>query len=162
VDDANAALTALVRYKAARDSLDSAPVHMPLTGQFRQSSAFGNRKDPFSAARAFHAGLDFAAPNGSAVLSAAGGTVTFVGTMSGYGNVVEVDHGNGLVTRYGHLSGFLATVGQPVRTGTPIARVGSTGRSTGPHLHFEVRRNDAAIDPKGFLSAGKRLLALLG
>ncbi|MGV8955895.1 MAG: M23 family metallopeptidase [Cypionkella sp.] len=162
VEDANAVMTALVRYKAARDSIDNAPVHMPLTGQFRQSSGFGNRTDPFSGGRAFHAGLDFAAPNGSIVTAAADGEVTFVGTKSGYGNVVEITHASGLVTRYGHLSGFLAEVGQKVRTGTPIAKVGSTGRSTGPHLHFEVRRNDAAIDPANFLKAGKRLLALLG
>ncbi|WP_375451034.1 M23 family metallopeptidase [uncultured Devosia sp.] len=162
VDDANAVMTALIRYKAARDTLNGAPVHMPLSGQFRQSSGFGNRTDPFSGGRAFHAGLDFAAPNGSLVSAAADGVVTFVGTMSGYGNVVEVTHASGLVTRYGHLSGFLSTVGQAVRTGTPIAKVGSTGRSTGPHLHFEVRRNNAAIDPSNFLKAGKRLLALLG
>ncbi|MET3897029.1 murein DD-endopeptidase MepM/ murein hydrolase activator NlpD [Devosia sp. UYZn731] len=162
VEDANAVMSALVRYKAARDSIASAPVHMPLTGQYRQSSSFGNRTDPFSGGRAFHAGLDFAAPSGSIVSAAADGTVTFVGTMSGYGNAVEVTHANGLVTRYGHLSGFLSEVGQVVHTGTPIAKVGSTGRSTGPHLHFEVRRNDAAIDPANFLKAGKRLSALLG
>ncbi|HTN63210.1 MAG TPA: M23 family metallopeptidase [Devosia sp.] len=162
VDDANAVMAALVRYKAARDSIDTAPVHMPLTGQYRQSSGFGNRKDPFSGGRAFHAGLDFAAPRGSVVSAAADGTVTFVGTMSGYGNVVEVTHASGLVTRYGHLSGFLSEVGQIVHTGTPIAKVGSTGRSTGPHLHFEVRRSNAAIDPTNFLKAGKRLSALLG
>lgn len=162
VDDANAVMTALLRYKAARDSIDNAPVHMPLTGQFRQSSGFGNRKDPFSGGRGFHAGLDFAAPSGSIVTAAADGEVTFVGTKSGYGNLVEITHAGGLVTRYGHLSAFLAEVGQKVRTGTPIAKVGSTGRSTGPHLHFEVRRNDAAIDPSNFLKAGKRLLALLG
>ena len=161
VEDANAVMSALVRYKAARDSIASAPVHMPLTGQYRQSSSFGNRTDPFSGGRAFHAGLDFAAPSGSIVSAAADGTVTFVGTMSGYGNAVEVTHANGLVTRYGHLSAFLSEVGQVVHTGTPIAKVGSTGRSTGPHLHFEVRRNDAAIDPANFLKAGKRLSALL-
>ncbi|MDB5535364.1 MAG: family metallopeptidase [Devosia sp.] len=161
IEDANAVMSALVRYKAARDSIASAPVHMPLTGQYRQSSSFGNRTDPFSGGRAFHAGLDFAAPSGSIVSAAADGTVTFVGTMSGYGNAVEVTHANGLVTRYGHLSAFLSEVGQVVHTGTPIAKVGSTGRSTGPHLHFEVRRNDAAIDPANFLKAGKRLSALL-
>ncbi|MDB5527277.1 MAG: family metallopeptidase [Devosia sp.] len=162
VEDANAVMSALVRYKAARDSIASAPVHMPLTGQYRQSSGFGNRTDPFSGGRAFHAGLDFAAPSGSIVSAAADGTVTFVGTMSGYGNAVEITHANGLVTRYGHLSAFLSEVGQVVHTGTPIAKVGSTGRSTGPHLHFEVRRNNAAIDPANFLKAGKRLSALLG
>jgi murein DD-endopeptidase MepM/ murein hydrolase activator NlpD len=162
VDDANAVMAALVRYKAARDSIENAPVHMPITGSFRQSSSFGNRTDPFTGGRAFHAGIDFAAPQGTTVYSAGKGVVTFVGTKSGYGNVVEVTHPNGLITRYGHLSGFLSEEGQAVNTDTPIAKVGSTGRSTGPHLHFEVRKADTAINPKAFLDAGKRLLALLG
>lgn len=162
VDDANAVMAALLRYKAARDSIDGAPIHMPITGNFRQSSGFGNRNDPFTGGRAFHAGLDFAAPTGTTVFSAGKGVVSFVGTRSGYGKVVEVTHDNGLVTRYAHLSGFLSEKGQAVNTGTPIAKVGSTGRSTGPHLHFEVRKANTAINPKAFLEAGKRLLALLG
>lgn len=162
VDDANAVMAALVRYKAARDGINNVPVHMPLSGQYRQSSPFGNRRDPFTGHMAFHAGLDFAAARGSIVSAAADGKVTFVGTKSGYGNVVEVTHTGGLVSRYGHLSGFLSKVGQMVHVGTPIAKVGSTGRSTGPHLHFEIRRNNAAIDPTNFLKAGKRLKALLG
>ncbi|MGV8854880.1 MAG: M23 family metallopeptidase [Devosia sp.] len=162
VDDANAVMEALVRYKAARDSIATAPVHMPIAGNFRRSSGFGNRTDPFTGNRAFHSGLDFAAASGSSVLSAGDGVVSFVGAMSGYGNVVEVTHDDGLVTRYGHLSAFLSKVGQRVSTGTPIAKVGSTGRSTGPHLHFEVRKGATAINPKAFLDAGRRLLALLG
>ncbi|SEQ39364.1 Peptidase family M23 [Devosia sp. YR412] len=162
VDDANAVMAALVRYKAARASIDSAPIHMPISGNFRQSSGFGNRTDPFTGGRAFHAGLDFAAPTGTTVLAAGAGTVSFVGVRSGYGKTVEVTHANGLVTRYGHLSGYLSEEGQTVNTGTPIAKVGSTGRSTGPHLHFEVRKSDMAINPKAFIDAGKRLLALLG
>src|SRR5215217_6867550 len=121
IDDANAVMAALVRYKAARNSIDGAPIHMPITGNFRQSSGFGNRTDPFSGGRAFHSGLDFAAPSGTTVFSAGKGVVSFVGTKSGYGNVVEVTHDNGLVTRYGHLSGFLSEEGQAVNTGTPIA-----------------------------------------
>jgi murein DD-endopeptidase MepM/ murein hydrolase activator NlpD len=162
IDDANAVMAALVRYKAARDSIDGAPIHMPISDNFRQSSGFGNRTDPFTGGRAFHSGLDFAAPKGTTVLSAGAGIVSFVGTRSGYGNVVEVTHANGLVTRYAHLSGFLSEEGQSVNTGTPIAKVGSTGRSTGPHLHFEVRKADDAINPKAFIEAGKRLLAMLG
>jgi murein DD-endopeptidase MepM/ murein hydrolase activator NlpD len=162
IEDANAVMDALLIYKAARDSLNLAPVHMPITGSFRQSSGYGNRRDPFTGNRAFHSGLDFAAPTGTSVLSAADGVVSFVGQKSGYGNVVEVDHGNGLLTRYAHLSAFIAHEGQSVQTGTPIARVGSTGRSTGPHLHFEVRRADQSLDPKPFLDTGKRILALLG
>ncbi len=161
VDDANVVMDALLRYKAARDSVALAPVHMPISGSFRQSSGFGNRKDPFTGGRAFHSGLDFAAVTGTNVFSAGDGVVSFVGDRSGYGKVVEVTHGNGLLTRYTHLSGYLSHVGQKVSTGTPIAKVGSTGRSTGPHLHFEVRRGDTALDPKPFLDAGKRLLDIL-
>ena len=116
----------------------------------RISSGYGNRTDPFTKRRAFHAGLDMPAPNGTIVLSAGEGKVTFAGTKSGYGTLVEISHGNGLVTRYGHLSATLVKVGQVVQTGTPIAKVGSTGRSTGPHLHFEVRRDDQTVDPKDF------------
>ncbi|MGV3573572.1 MAG: M23 family metallopeptidase [Devosia sp.] len=162
LDDANAVMSALLRYKAARESLDTAPVHMPISGNFRQSSNFGNRTDPFTGSRAFHSGMDFAAPTGTTVMSAAAGVVTFVGTKSSYGMVVEVTHDNGLITRYTHLSGYLSREGQAVNAGTPIAKVGSTGRSTGPHLHFEIRKADEAMNPKAFLDAGKRLVALLG
>ncbi|MHB1111148.1 MAG: M23 family metallopeptidase, partial [Devosia sp.] len=94
--------------------------------------------------------------------SAGYGKVTFAGQKSGYGNVVEITHGAGLLTRYAHLSGFIAKEGQTVQTGTPIAKVGSTGRSTGPHLHFEVRREEQAVDPGKYLAAGKRLARFLG
>ena len=162
IEDANAVMDALMLYKAARDSLSVAPVHMPIAGTFRQSSGYGNRKDPFTGSRAFHSGLDFAAATGTSVLAAADGVVSFVGERSGYGKVVELDHGNGLVTRYAHLSAYIAQTGQRVQTGMPIAKVGSTGRSPGPHLHFEVHRGDNSIDPKPFLETGKRILALLG
>ena len=161
IRDANSVMTALLRYKAAQEISDSVPVHLPVSGNFRQSSGFGNRNDPFSGSRAFHSGLDFAAPSGTTVLSAGKGVVSFVGQKSGYGNVVEVTHANGLVTRYAHLSGFLSEEGQAVNTGTPIAKVGSTGRSTGPHLHFEVRKADQALNPKTFIDAGKRLVGML-
>ena len=161
IDDANSVATALERYKAARGAADLAPVHRPLVVATRTSSTFGNRKDPFTGRLAFHSGIDYAAPQGSKVLSAGAGTVTFVGQISGYGNVVEVTHANGLITRYGHLSAFLAREGQKVSTGTPIAKVGSTGRSTGPHLHFEVRRSDTAVDPARYLNAGRELARIL-
>lgn len=157
VDDANAVMASLNRLKAARTAIDDAPVHKPMTGPLRMSSGFGNRRDPFTGSSAFHAGLDFSAPMGTTVLSAGQGTISFVGQRSGYGNVVEVTHDGGVMTRYGHLSATLVREGQHVQTGTPIARVGSTGRSTGPHLHFEVRRDDKAIDPAGFLAVGARL-----
>ncbi|RYE10672.1 MAG: M23 family metallopeptidase [Hyphomicrobiales bacterium] len=161
IDDANSVAEALERFKAARQAIDLAPVHRPLATATRTSSTFGNRKDPFTGRRAFHSGLDYAAPHGATVLSAGAGTVTFVGQKSGYGNVVEVTHSTGLITRYGHLSGFLVKEGQSVNTGSPIAKVGSTGRSTGPHLHFEVRRSDSAVDPAGYLKAGKELASIL-
>jgi murein DD-endopeptidase MepM/ murein hydrolase activator NlpD len=161
VDNANAVMAALYRYQAAKGALASAPVHMPITAPYRQSSNFGNRKDPFTGGRAFHAGLDFAAASGTAVFAAGSGTVTFAGRRSGYGNVVEITHGNGLVTRYAHLSAILVNRGEAVATGDRIAKVGSTGRSTGPHLHFEVRKANAPIDPKDFLESGKRLAGVL-
>jgi murein DD-endopeptidase MepM/ murein hydrolase activator NlpD len=162
VDDANAVVEALARFKAARGAIDLAPIHRPLKAATRVSSGFGNRKDPFTRGKAFHAGIDFPAPTGTTVLSAGFGTVTFVGRKSGYGNVVEVTHGAGLVTRYAHLSAFIVKDGQTVQTGTPIAKVGSTGRSTGPHLHFEVRREEKAVDPGKYLTAGKRLARFMG
>lgn len=161
VDDANAVFAALARFSAAQSALSDAPVHVPLKGLYRISSGFGNRTDPFTGGRAFHAGIDFSAPRGKTVLSAGAGEITFVGERSGYGNTVEVTHAGGIITRYGHLSAFLVSVGQTVDTGTPIARVGSTGRSTGPHLHFEVRRDDRAVDPNIYLGAGRSLSQFL-
>ena len=158
VDAANEVAQALDRFKAARDAAALAPVHRPIsTAVTRVSSIFGNRKDPFTGRMAFHSGIDFAAPEGTTVGSAGAGTVTFVGQMSGYGNAIEVTHEGGIITRYGHLSAFLVKEGDIVQTGSPIGRVGSTGRSTGPHLHFEVRRSDNAVDPARYLNAGKIL-----
>lgn len=162
VDDANAVVEALARFEAARGAVELAPIHRPLRAATRISSGFGNRKDPFTKGKAFHAGIDFPAPSGTLVLSAGHGTVTFVGRKAGYGNVVEVTHSAGLVTRYAHLSAFIAEEGQIVESGTPIAKVGSTGRSTGPHLHFEVRRKEQVVDPGRYLAAGKRLARFLG
>jgi hypothetical protein len=161
VDDANAVVESLSRFKAARGAIDLAPIHRPVNSA-RTSSRFGNRKDPFTKGRAFHSGIDFPAPSGTPVFSAGYGKVAFVGQKSGYGNVVEISHGAGLLTRYAHLSAFLVREGQIVRTGTPIAKVGSTGRSTGPHLHFEVRRKEEALDPGKYLAAGKRLARFVG
>lgn len=161
VDDANNVALALDRFQAAKNAANVAPVHKPVATLARISSTFGNRKDPFTGRLAFHSGLDFAAPQGTTVVSAGKGVVSFVGQISGYGNVVEVTHPDGLITRYGHLSAFIAKQGDAVDTGTPIARVGSTGRSTGPHLHFEVRRAEDAVDPAQYLNAGKVLQKIL-
>jgi murein DD-endopeptidase MepM/ murein hydrolase activator NlpD len=120
-------------------------------------SGYGIRTDPFTGNTAFHQGLDFAAPTGTPILSAAGGVVITVELHNGYGNMVEVDHGNNLVTRYAHTSRFLVKIGDIVKRGQAIAEVGSTGRSTGPHLHFEVLVNGEAQNPMRFLAAGNDL-----
>lgn len=161
VDDANSVLQALNRLEAARSALESAPVHRPIAGSARMSSNFGNRRDPFTGRRAFHAGIDFPSPTGTTVTAAGGGKVTFAGRKSGYGNVVEISHPDGLMTRYAHLSAIMVKKGENVAAGSTIARVGSTGRSTGPHLHFEVRRAGEPLDPTRYLSAGKRLVRFM-
>ena len=116
------------------------------------TSGFGTRSDPFSGGRAHHLGIDFSARTGDPVLAAAGGVVSFAGVKSGYGNVVEVDHGNGYVTRYAHNSRLTRKVGELIRAGQEIAKAGSTGRSTGAHVHFEVWENGHYVNPKKFLS----------
>lgn len=140
----------LARMDALQRWLQGIPQVVPAAARYI-SSGFGYRSDPFDGDAAFHAGLDFKAPLGAPVFAAAWGRVAFVGQRSGYGNVVEIDHGNGLLTRYAHLSAFRTRAGQPVRAGQVIAAVGSTGRSTGPHLHFEVRLNGQPVNPRPFL-----------
>jgi len=115
------------------------------------SSSYGERMDPFDGEEAFHKGVDFAADAGADVLAVATGIVTWAGPRSGYGVLVEVSHGNGYVTRYAHNSRVLVKVGDTVERGQAIAAVGSTGRSTGPHVHFEVLRNGAQINPTAFV-----------
>jgi murein DD-endopeptidase MepM/ murein hydrolase activator NlpD len=117
------------------------------------SSHFGYRSDPFTGRGAFHAGVDFAAPAGSKVISTGPGTVSFAGYKSGYGYVVEITHPTGYLTRYGHNSRNLVREGQTVQKGDPIAIIGSTGRSTGTHVHFEVERNGNTLNPMKYLSA---------
>ena len=115
------------------------------------SSFFGDRQDPFTGHQAFHNGIDFAGSAGSEVVAVAAGVVTWAGERAGYGSLIEVSHGNGLVTRYGHNQRTLVAVGQTVTRGEPIALMGSTGRSTGPHVHFEVLRNGRQINPASFI-----------
>ncbi len=115
------------------------------------SSYFGERMDPFNGEEAFHKGVDFASDTGTDVLAVASGIVTWAGPREGYGNLVEVNHGNGLVTRYAHASKTLVSVGDEVERGQAVAEVGSTGRSTGPHVHFEVLKDGRQIDPMGYV-----------
>jgi len=117
----------------------------PVAG--RITSAFGTRSDPFTAAPAEHDGLDVAAPEGTPIRAPAPGVVVRAGPRGGYGNAVEIDHGGGVVTLYGHASQLMVSPGEFVQAGQEIARVGSTGRSTGPHLHFEVRVGGRPVDP---------------
>jgi murein DD-endopeptidase MepM/ murein hydrolase activator NlpD len=126
------------------------PSIWPVDGKLE--SGFGGRRNPFGGSFfEFHAGQDIVAAPGTPVVAGAKGTVTFVGWQHGYGRLVVVDHGGGLTTRYGHLSEFDVTMGQEVARGDFIGRVGSTGRSTGPHLHYEIRINDDPVDPLQYL-----------
>ncbi len=138
-------------------TLDNVPVRKPISGEIDLSSGFGVRLDPFVRAMAMHTGLDFRSNTGDPVRATANGTVTTAGWSGGYGRMVEIDHGNGFATRYGHLSEILVKPGQTVRIGQTVGRVGSTGRSTGPHLHYETRIDGEAVDPQKFLRAGLRL-----
>lgn len=123
------------------------------------TSPFGSRHDPFGRGKRFHAGIDLAAKHGDPVMAMAGGKVVFSGVKGGYGKMVEVDHGNGYRTRYAHNSALLAKVGQEVEVGQILAKAGSTGRSTGTHLHVEVWKNGQAVNPRPFLERGRQLLA---
>jgi murein DD-endopeptidase MepM/ murein hydrolase activator NlpD len=135
------------------------PTTMPVTGGY-YSSNYGYRLDPITGHSEFHTGVDIVAPIGTKVMVAAGGVVSFSGTMPEYGNVVDVDHDNGLTSRYAHLSKRLVKVGDVVMKGQLIALVGNTGRTTGPHLHFEVREKGIPLNPNKFLAIGKREVLL--
>ena len=120
------------------------------------SSYFGKRTDPFNGRREMHKGVDFAGQMGSGILATAAGVVTWAGKRYGYGNLVEINHGNGLSTRYGHCQDILVKVGDKVAQGQEIALMGSTGRSTGPHVHYEVLKNGRQINPAKYVRAARR------
>jgi murein DD-endopeptidase MepM/ murein hydrolase activator NlpD len=140
-----------------RHALPSVPLRKPLRGELRMTSTFGYRTDPFLGRPALHSGVDLREEWGTQVHATAAGVVTVAGPSGGYGNMVEVDHGGGLSTRYGHLSAISVSPGQQVSPGAVLGRVGSTGRSTGPHLHYEVRIDGEAVDPSRFLRAATAL-----
>ncbi|TCM58958.1 murein DD-endopeptidase MepM/ murein hydrolase activator NlpD [Rhizobium sp. PP-F2F-G48] len=148
--------TALVRLEQVRGEVRKLPFSNPAP-QSDITSRFGNRMDPFLGRLALHAGIDFRVAIGTSVRSTAPGKVVVAGRNGGYGNMVEIDHGNGVNTRYGHLSTVLVNVGDVVKAGEAIGRSGNTGRSTGPHLHYEVRLHGDAVDPMRFLNAGMKL-----
>jgi len=147
----------LARMNALERGLAGIPQVLPARLEFI-SSGFGYRADPFTGGGAFHAGLDFRGPVGAPIYAAAEGRISFAGIKQGYGYCMEIDHGNGLLTRYAHMSRFVARPGQEVAAGDTIGAIGSTGRSTGPHLHFEVRIHDRPVNPRPFLEAASHVL----
>jgi murein DD-endopeptidase MepM/ murein hydrolase activator NlpD len=155
--------TALGKTLARMDALERGLVAIPSGAPALApaiTSGYGYRRDPFTGAAALHSGIDFKGAHGSAILAAAQGRVVFAGIKNGYGNTVEVAHGNGLVTRYAHLSSIGVRAGQRVTKGERLGGMGSTGRSTGTHLHFEVRHNDRAMNPRPFLEANRDVLKI--
>jgi murein DD-endopeptidase MepM/ murein hydrolase activator NlpD len=145
--------------KLAR-TVATVPLGPPVTGELDPSSGFGVRIDPFLNRPAMHTGIDFRGNTGEPVHATASGTVTAAGWSGGYGRMVEIEHANGVSTRYGHLSAIDVKVGQTIKVGQVIGRLGSTGRSTGPHVHYETRIDGEAIDPNKFLHAGVKIGAI--
>ncbi|MDR9785020.1 peptidoglycan DD-metalloendopeptidase family protein [Rhizobium redzepovicii] len=159
-DDFNNSLAALdgalTRLEAVRSTAESLPFRNPAIGK-DVTSPFGNRRDPFLGRLALHSGIDFRFSPGEKIRPSAPGKVIAAGWTGGYGNMVEVDHGNGISTRYGHMSQVLVKVGDTVGRSDVIGLAGSTGRSTGTHLHYEVRQDGHAVDPVYFMNAGLKL-----
>lgn len=145
----------LKRMMVLHEVVSVMPLARPI-GAARMSSGYGTRLDPFNGRLAMHTGQDFAGPRGARILAAADGVVKDTGWQTGYGKTVDVEHGYGFMTKYGHLSEILVKEGQHVKKGQVIAVQGSTGRSTGPHLHYEVRYHNKTLNPKNFLHADKR------
>ncbi len=131
--------------------IESKPSGRPILAGWT-SSYYGKRTDPFTGKLAMHKGMDFAGEKGSEIIAVAGGVVTWSGKRYGYGNLVEINHGNGYTTRYGHNDKILVKVGDDVKKGQAISLMGSTGRSTGPHVHFEVLKNDRQVNPASYVA----------
>lgn len=162
-DDVDPRFEILGRKLARMDALERGLAGIPSAepaDMSNISSGFGYRRDPITGGGAMHSGLDFRGSHRQPIYAAAPGTVSFAGWKSGYGRTVEIDHGNGLMTRYAHLAVLKTEIGQSVIAGEHIAGMGSSGRSTGTHLHFEVRHNNRAINPKPFLEANRDVLTI--
>ena len=149
------------RLNALRSGLDLVPLAKPIRGDAHMTSRFGVRLDPFLRSPAMHAGIDFKASYGHPVVATADGVVIRAGRAGGYGKMVEIDHGHGVTTRYAHLSSISVAEGDKIHVGQKIGKLGSTGRSTGPHLHYETRVNGSAVNPLKFLEAGRKIQASL-
>ncbi|MCA0401174.1 MAG: peptidoglycan DD-metalloendopeptidase family protein [Proteobacteria bacterium] len=150
---------ALESTRKARMILAALPLGRPISERFEMTSSYGTRMDPFTRSPALHSGIDFRAPAGTPVRAIAAGRIVEAGHAGGYGRMVEIDHGYGITTRYAHLSVVSVTEGEKIEKGAIIGQVGSTGRSTGPHLHYEVRLDDDSTDPMRFIRAGRMLAA---
>ena len=155
--DLVAAQSAVATLDGLRRALPTTPLRKPLSGDLQLTSTFGYRTDPFFGRPALHSGVDLREEFGTPVRATAAGVVAAAGPNGGYGNMVEVDHGGGLSTRYAHLSAISVAPGQQLAPGAIVGKVGSTGRSTGPHLHYEVRMDGEAVDPARFLKAASAL-----
>ena len=142
------------RWDGLRQLLLQLPLAEPMD-EFRSTSGFGVRVDPINGRHAYHAGLDFAGPMGTTIRVTSPGVVVHAGVKGGYGRMVEIDHGLGIHTRYAHLSAILVEVGDEVGYRAPIGRLGNSGRSTGPHLHYEIHLDGEQIDPAPFIDAGR-------
>lgn len=144
-----------------RSLVQQLPLRRPLPGELELSSNYGYRADPFTRGAALHTGMDLRAEHGTPVRATGPGKVVTAEYSGGYGNMVEIEHADGITTRYAHMSAILVSEGQMVTSGTLVGRVGSTGRSTGPHLHYETRIDGDPADPNRFLRAGDKLAGLL-
>jgi murein DD-endopeptidase MepM/ murein hydrolase activator NlpD len=159
-DGVELATAEVERFETLQETASGLPLMTPMS-RASITSRFGVRKDPFRRRPAMHTGIDFRAPSGEPAKATAPGRVITAGYSRGYGYMVEIDHGDGLTTRFAHLSKIVAKKGQTVAKGDIIGRTGSTGRSTGPHLHYEIRVNGRAIDPMTFIRAGEELSPVL-
>ena len=151
---------ALARLETVKKTAMRMPIHNPAPG-YAISSSFGVRRDPLLGRPAMHAGMDFRVPYGAPIRASGSGKVVKAGWHGGYGRLVEVEHEGGLTTRYAHMSKISVKVGDEVQRGTIVGKVGSSGRSTGPHLHYEIRRKGTAIDPLKFIKAGRKVAKLM-
>lgn len=152
---ANELLSALDQMNLHRIAAERLPFSLPVRGSFRNTSGFGYRSDPFNGGRRLHAGVDFAGARGTHIVAGGDGTIVFAGRQSGYGLMVEIDHGFGITTRYAHMTQLHVREGERVSRGEHIGDMGCTGRCTGTHLHYEVRRNGDPVNPMTFITAGR-------
>lgn len=154
---ANEVLQSLDRINMYRIAAERLPLAMPVNGSFRNTSGFGPRGDPFNGSRRMHNGIDFAGARGTQIVAGGDGIVSFTGRQSGYGNTVEIEHSNGFMTRYAHLSRIRVSEGERVSRGELIGDMGCTGRCTGTHLHYEVHSGGTPVNPMTFIRAGRNV-----